>query len=116
MYSYCILLLQEFSQSDFNMRIQVRFCTWAQNKLQKNPDFFRFVLWLDEATFKNDKNVNRHNLYYCNKVNSHWMRTVDHQHRRSNINGWTGIIGTHLIGPFFFESISNNRQVCSLSY
>ncbi|KMQ90923.1 transposable element tc3 transposase, partial [Lasius niger] len=97
---YRISLLQELSQHDFNMRIQ--FCTWAQNKLEEDPGFFRFVLWSDEATFKSDGTINRHNLHYWNEVNPHWMRTVDYQHRWS-VNVWAGIIGVRLIGPFFFE-------------
>jgi len=78
---YHTSLLQELSQHDFNMRIQ--FCTWAKNKLEDGPAFFQlqFVLWSDEATFKSDGTINRHNLHYWNEVNPHWMRTVDHQHR-----------------------------------
>jgi len=30
---------------------------WAQNKLQENSNFFRFVLWSNEATFKSDETL-----------------------------------------------------------
>ena len=95
---YHISVLQELSQNDFNIRIQ--FFTWAQNKLL-DPNFFRFVLWSNEATFKSE-GINRYNLHYWSEVNSHWMRTVDHQYQW-NINVWAGIIGIRLIGSFFFE-------------
>lgn len=97
-HAYHISLLQELSANDFRSRIQ--FCLWARQQIEENPDFFRLVMWTDEATFKSDGNVNRHNLHYWNDVNPHWMRSVDHQHRWS-VNAWAGIVGSRLIGPFF---------------
>jgi len=93
------------------MRIQ--FCTWAKNKLEDDSAFFQFVLWSDEATFKSDGTINRHNLHYWSEVNPYWMRTVDH---RWSINVWAGIIGVRLIEPLFFEeSLTTERCVRFLS-
>ena len=47
-------------------------------------------------------NLNRHNMHYWENENPRWMRTVPFQNPWS-VNCWCGIVGEHVIGPYFFE-------------
>lgn len=59
-------------------------------------------MFSDEATFCDNGNVNKHNLHYWARENPHWMRSVPFQ-RPWSLNIWCGVIGTRIIGPYFFE-------------
>jgi len=50
---------------------------------ENNPRFFYNVMFSDEATFKNNGELNRHNCHYRSNVNPHWYRQIDNQHRWS---------------------------------
>ena len=41
-------------------------------------------------------------MHYWGNENARWMRTVPFQHPWS-VNCWSGIVGDHVIGPYFFE-------------
>jgi Helix-turn-helix domain (DUF4817) len=101
---YHIQLVQELDQNDFQKRLQ--FSEWALEKLQQEYNFFDYVLFSDEATFHKNGYVNRHNFHYYDTVNPHFIRPVDHQHRWS-LNVWAGIVGSCLIGPYFFDGNVN---------
>lgn len=45
------------------------FCQWAQQMIKNDSAFFR-----DEAAFKNNREINRHNCHYWLDINSHWHR------------------------------------------
>ncbi|EZA46439.1 hypothetical protein X777_00158, partial [Ooceraea biroi] len=74
----------------------------ACEQLQRNPDFFRRVLFSDESTFTNHGAVNCHNMHYWSVENPHCLREVERQ-RPWSVNVWCGIIGDKLIGPYFIE-------------
>lgn len=97
---YHVSLTQALSVQDHeNRRL---FCQWALQRLQNNQNFFKFVMFSDEATFCSDGLLNRHNSHYWATENPRWMQQVDHQHRWS-VNVWCGIVNGYLIGPYFFE-------------
>jgi hypothetical protein len=100
-------LHQALSEQDYANRVD--FCQWALAKLQENDNFFDYVLWSDEATFKSDGNVNLHNLHYWSVENPHWMRVVDHQVRWA-LNVWCGILGNKIVGPYFFNGNLNGMM------
>uniref|UniRef100_A0A1B6LRF1 DUF4817 domain-containing protein n=1 Tax=Graphocephala atropunctata TaxID=36148 RepID=A0A1B6LRF1_9HEMI len=100
MHPYKISLHQELSEDDYLQRMN--FCFWARERMNEDPDFFNDVLWCDEATFRSNGEVNRHNMRYWSYENPHWMRAVDNQ-RYWTLNTWCGIIGNRIIGPHFFE-------------
>ncbi|XP_026827071.1 uncharacterized protein LOC113562299 [Ooceraea biroi] len=103
---YHIVLTQQLQAGDFNRRLQ--FCNWARNQYRRDPYFFMHVLFTDEATFTNRGGLNRHNCHYWSNNNPQWQRSVEYQHQWS-INVWGGIIGTHVIGPHFFEGHLNRE-------
>jgi len=81
--------------------MRIAFCQWALQMLHDDPNFFRYVLFSDEAKFYSDGQLNRHNCHYWSDVNPHWYRPIDHQNRWS-IMVWCGIVNGYLIGPYFF--------------
>lgn len=97
---YHIELHQELFENDYLRRIT--FCNWMVNKIRELPNFLSNVMFSDEATFKNNGIVNRHNMHYYSTENPHWVRTIDNQNRWS-INVWGAILGPYIIGPHFFE-------------
>ena len=80
----------------------VNFCIWIRRKMREDVSFFTHVLFSDESNFANTGNVNLHNIHYWANENTRWMRTLLFQHPWS-VNCWCGIIGDHVIGPYFFE-------------
>ena len=104
---YHITLTQELLPPDFQRRLQ--FCLWARGMIDNNVNFFRNVLFSDEATFHNTGQLNRHNCHYWSQENPHWVRAVDHQNRWS-LTTWCGIVDGNLIGPFFFDDHVNRQN------
>lgn len=65
--------------------------------ITENNNFFLSVLFSDESSFTNHRQVNRHNMHYWAVENPHWLREVEHQ-RLGCPNIWCGIIRDKLIG------------------
>lgn len=101
---YHIQLHQNLYGRDFQRRLD--FCLWSLEKVGEEDDFFKFVLFTDEANFHNNGLVNRHNFHYYDTENRHLYRTVDRQNRWS-LNVFGGIVGDHVIGPHFFDGNLN---------
>lgn len=108
---YHITLTQELTARDFQRRLE--FCNWAQAMLRRDPDFFRYVMFSDEATFHNTGQLNRHNCHYWSAENPHWSSMIDHQNRWSLIV-WCGIVNGFLIGPYFFDGNVNSARYLHL--
>lgn len=104
---YHISLHQELHGNDFVNRI--RFCEILLEKIQENNRFLNNVLWSDEATFKSNGLVNKHNMHYYSTENPHWMRQIDNQIVWS-LNVWGGVLDGHIIGPYFFDGPLNGQM------
>lgn len=61
-YSYYITLIQKLLPPGFQRRLQSSF--WAEEMIENNPNFFKDVLFSDEATFHNSGQLNQDNSYY----------------------------------------------------
>jgi hypothetical protein len=92
---------QELVANDYARRLE--FAVWAADKL-RDRDFFSRVLFCDEATFSNVVSMNKQNSRYWAIENPRWMCQVPHQHQW-RLNVWCGILGNHVIGPYFFDAI-----------
>lgn len=46
--------------------------------------------------------MNRRNFHFYSDTNPHYLRDINRQNRWS-LNVWGGILGTRIVGPFFFE-------------
>lgn len=104
---YHIKLAQELDEGDFQNRLN--FCQWAVDKSAEQPEFLNFVLFTDEATFHKNGYVNRHNFHYYDTQNPHIIRPANFQNRWS-LNVWGGIVGSCILGPYFFDGNVNGEE------
>jgi len=106
-HAYHITLTQHLNFNDYLLR--VNFCEWALQMIQQDENFFRYVLFSDEATFSSNGTLNRHNCHYWSDENPHWFRSTNFQNRWS-LMVWCGIVNGYLIGPYFFEENVNGQN------
>lgn len=106
MHPYRISLHQALEGDDYLHRMN--FAIWAQGKIADAPNFAQNVMWSDEATFKNNGDVNRHNMRYWSIDNPHWLREVNHQ-RQWTLNTWCGVFDGKIVGPHFFDNNLNGE-------
>lgn len=104
---YHVSLHQELHGDDFQHRVQ--FCNWAQQQIRNDENFVSMILFSDEASFTNSGQINRHNMHYWADENPHWIRQVDHQ-RPWSVNVWCGVLGDHIIGPYFIDGNLNAEK------
>lgn len=112
-HDYHIQYHQNLVDNDYPLRTE--FCQWANNKLRETPDFLDHVLWTDESTFQNTGQVNQHNFHYYSDVNPHFFRELNRQNRWS-LNVWGGILGTRVVGPFFYGNLTGQTYHRFLEY
>lgn len=104
---YHVSLHQELHGNDFARRVQ--FCEWAHQQIRGQQIALRQILFSDEAHFTNHGEVNRHNMHYWATENPRWLRQVEHQ-RPWSVNVWCGIMGDHIIGPYFIDGTLNGQK------
>lgn len=66
-------------------------------------------MFSDEATFRSNGAVNRHNMHYYSTTNPFWVREVQHQNHWS-LNVWCGIKNLRVIGPYFLREPLNGHR------
>ena len=102
-------LLQELLEDDPDRRMQ--FCQEIMDYIEMQPNFVSRILFSDEATFCLNGFVNRHNCRYWSDHKPYWMMEHRTQHPQK-LNVWAGIIGNHIIGPFFLrENLTANSYL-----
>ena len=74
---YKIQLLHKMNEDDPDRRIQ--FCEEMIERNDQNPDFNRRTCFSDEATFKLNGEVNRHNMRFWSAENPHWNEATKSQ-------------------------------------
>jgi len=96
---YIPRLLHAVNEDDSDRRMQ--FCEWFQQMVNEDKEFVTKIVWCDEAQFKLNGTVNRHNCVYWAPENLH-----DHVDKAVNLPGvnvWCELSARGLIEPFFFE-------------
>jgi len=91
--------LQELTEDDFDRRLE--FAEWFNGCAAEDPHFYRSFLWSDEASFKLNGTVNRHNCVYWSSENPHV--TMEQTLNLPGVMVWCGVSVYGIIGPFFFE-------------
>lgn len=71
-----------------------------------SENFFKKVLWTDEATFTTAGFFNRKNSHTWSVDNPRKVKPVGRQGRRS-VNVWCGIYRNRIVGPVFYQSNMN---------
>lgn len=99
--------VQALLDADFPRRLN--FAQWYVQTLAFNPEFGRFIMWTDEASFTRDGFFNVHNNHYYALENPHVVHERSHQ-QRFGVNVWAAIIGTRVLGPIFLPLRLNGRN------
>lgn len=85
----------------------------STKKIRAKPNFLNFVIFSDNSIFKNNGQLNRRNCHYWSRVNPHWHRPIDNQHRWS-VNVWCEIVNGYLVGLYFFDAkMSMGKTFCN---
>ena len=94
--------LHQAVDNDFEIRLE-----YNQWVLHQGHDFMSRILFTDEATFTNHGNVNVHNMHFWAVETPYWLGQVQHQW---SVNVWFGIVGYHIVGPYFIDERLNGRK------
>lgn len=108
--SYIPTLTHALNDDDPDRRVQ--FCEWYLEKCAEDAGFPHKIVWSDEATFKLNGTINRHNCTYWGPVNPHV--TVEHHLNLPGVTVWCGISARGIIGPFFFNGTVNGDRYLTL--
>lgn len=105
--------VQTLLLGDYQRRLT--FAQWFINAFEENHNFFRHILWSDESNFSNRGMINKRNNHYWSRENPFVVYPCNPQHRFS-LNVWCGIIGSRIVGPFFYRgSLTGERYVALLT-
>lgn len=100
--------LHTLEAGDTNMRLE--YCLWLQGMyLVENPNFFKNILYTDEATFTTNGIVSSQNIRMWSEDNPHWTIECKRQYS-SKINVFCGILNEKIIGPYFFNENLNSMR------
>ncbi|XP_076316060.1 uncharacterized protein LOC143228684 isoform X1 [Tachypleus tridentatus] len=97
--SFIPLLVHALNEDDPDRRFES--CEWYLARCAGNDEFPLKIVWSDEATFKLNGSINRHNCTYWATENPHV--TEEHHLNLSGVTVWCGLSARGLIGPFFFQ-------------
>lgn len=70
---------------------------------------YSHILWTDESRFVSNGLPNRQNERFWATENPHQFNIIENQ-GHFGINVWCGIIGRHLVGPFFYDGVLNSER------
>ena len=108
---YKITYLHELQEDDPDRR--AHFAETIMEKINNNPNFHQKILFSDEATFCLNGQVNRHNCRFWSRDNPRWMSEL-HTQYPEKVNVWAGILGNHIIGPFFIDGNLTGQKYLDL--
>lgn len=97
---YKMKILCKLQAADYANRVE--FCNRFLEMVNNGEIAPNRILWTDESLFSVNGLINKQNYRYWSQDNPHWMSGRREQ-TAAKIMVWTGIIGEHVIGPFFFE-------------
>ncbi len=98
-------LLQELKQQDHLPRVD--FCEWYLIMRAANPFFERQILWSDEAQFKVNGRINKHNCVYWSDEHPHEI--LQREVNSPGVMVWAGINYRGIVGPYFFDGTVNSN-------
>jgi transposase len=103
-------LIHAITEDDPDRRLE--FCEWFTGCAEDNAQFYQQILYSDEAQFKLNGRINRHNSVYWASDNPH--ATIQQELNLPGITVWAGIHAGGLIGPYFFEGTVNAENYLEL--
>lgn len=140
LHAFKCFLTQELKANDFERRLH--YIDTMSNLLDTDPNVLQRILWSDESKFYNNGVVNKHNCHYWSVQNPHWIHEIANERTYNllklsflffaydidfclsdfvsglfSVNVWCGIIGRHLIGPYFYkENLDGKKYLKFLRY
>lgn len=97
---YKVQLVQKLKAIDHPSRL--RFADWAQDRLAEDAEFYRKIIFSDEAHFHLGGYVNKQNSRIWGTENPHVVGEKPMHPQRVTV--WCGFWSGGIIGPFFFEN------------
>ena len=73
-----------------------------------DPSQIDKIIWSDEAIFKLNGHLNRHNCVYWNATNLHHM--IEKNVNLPGLTVWCGISSVGIIGPYFFDGCVTGKS------
>ena len=107
---YIPSLVHQLNEDDCDRRVQ--FCEQMLTMCEQNYDILHSITWSDEAVFKLDGSVNRHNSVYYSTENPH--KIVEKGVNSPSLCVWAGLNVNGLIGPFFFQETVTGQSYLSM--
>jgi len=111
MHPYKIVPTQELMENDLDRR--TNFCEQMMAMLDNDVIQLEHVLFSDECIFTLHGHANRQNCRHWSRENPHWIRE-EHTQYPEKVNVWAGIVGDHIIGPFFIDGNLNGENYLAL--
>ncbi|VVC45420.1 Hypothetical protein CINCED_3A005419 [Cinara cedri] len=99
-------LLKALNEDDFDR--QIEFIEWIQIMSQVDTDFLRWILWTDEAIFKTNGLINRHNCVYYDFENPNVI--ITQELNAPGVYVWAGIYSYTIISPYFYGGLVNGPK------
>ena len=96
---YIPRLFHAINEDDPDRRMQS--CENFEEMFRANPASIDNIIWSDEATFKLNGHLNRHNCIYWNDTNLHHI--IEKDVNMPGVTVWCGISSVGIIGPYFFD-------------
>lgn len=85
-----------------------QFCVMLSTQAEEDPDLLDSIWWTDEACFKLNGMVNRHNCVYWASENPNDHLTT--QLNQPGLTVWGGISSRGVLGPIFFYQTVNAER------
>jgi Helix-turn-helix domain (DUF4817) len=92
---------------------RMEFCERVTEMANQDENFITNILFSDESSFALRSRHNPSRLRYWSKGNNH-RKIVCSSQNRAKINVWTGILGDHIIGPYYIEGNLNAEKYVEL--
>lgn len=105
LHPYKVQLRQELKITDH--RIRRAFAGWALNQLDEDDQFFKKIIFSDEAHFHLNGYVNKQNCRIWGSENPHAL--VQLPMHPLKVTVWCGLWNGGVIGPYFFENDAGER-------
>lgn len=100
LYPFHLQKVQNLLPGDYARRLD--YCTLMRERIRRDDHLLRKILFTDESLFTREGTFNSHNMHSWDEEHPHATFVRSHQYRFS-LNVWCGIMGNHLIGPYFIE-------------
>lgn len=107
---YIPKLIHGLLEDDFSRRME--FCEKFLALVESDHSLLDRIMWSDEATFKLNGHVNRHNSIYWATDNPHVA--ISREMNAPGVTVWAAISAKGTIGPCFFEGTVNGNSYLTM--